>query len=348
MSTLIMKFGGTSVANADAIAQAAGIILKQTATGDGVVAVVSAMGGVTDALTRGVRAAAAGDKSLSRDVAAEILQRTREAAKDLVSSDEDRKAVLTAAEETMVGYLAVCESVHVLAEVTPRVLDRATSCGEPLVAALLAAHLRAQGGSAEAVNPGEVIVTDGTFQNAAPLLAETRARCAERLAPLIAEGTIPVVGGFIGATVDGVTTTLGRGGSEFSAAFLGQADQLVGLPRGQDPVLKRLVHVSEDHLELPPIAGRLYHLPKPNRRRASRIARRGPIGFLHPLSRPRGRSGFCWALVGPFLAGRPFAEKGEGRVSCCHTNHPKTTRLEGSRYAPPKSAGQCQSRRIGS
>ena len=223
MSTLIMKFGGTSVANADAIAQAAGIILKQTATGDGVVAVVSAMGGVTDALTRGVRAAAAGDKSLSRDVAAEILQRTREAAKDLVSSDEDRKAVLTAAEETMVGYLAVCESVHVLAEVTPRVLDRATSCGEPLVAALLAAHLRAQGGSAEAVNPGEVIVTDGTFQNAAPLPAETRARCAERLAPLIAEGTIPVVGGFIGATVDGVTTTLGRGGSDFSAAILGQA-----------------------------------------------------------------------------------------------------------------------------
>jgi len=220
---LIMKFGGTSVANTDAITQVAEIILKQTAAGDQIVAVVSAMGGVTDALTRGVRAAAAGDESVCREVAEEILHRTREAANNLIPSEADRRAVLAAAEETMASYVAVCESVHVLAEATPRVLDRATSCGEPLVASLLAAHLRAVGGAAEAIDPGDVIVTDATFQNAAPLPLETRARCAERLAPLIADGVIPVIGGFIGASVDGVTTTLGRGGSDFSAAILGQA-----------------------------------------------------------------------------------------------------------------------------
>ena len=220
---LIMKFGGTSVANADAIAQVAEIVLKQSATGDRIVAVVSAMSGVTDMLTRGVRAAAGGDESVCRDVADEILHRTREAAESLIPLGAERSGVLAAAEETMAGYLAVCGSVHVLEEATPRVLDRATSCGEPLVAGLLAAHLRAMGRRAEAVNPGEVIVTGNTFQNAAPLPSETRARCTERLAPFLAEGTIPVIGGFIGATVDGVTTTLGRGGSDFSAAILGQA-----------------------------------------------------------------------------------------------------------------------------
>ncbi|MFC2082565.1 aspartate kinase [Candidatus Bipolaricaulota bacterium] len=220
---MIMKFGGTSVANADAIRQVAGIMLRQTANGDRIVAVVSAMGGVTDALTHGVYAAAAGDASVCREVGNDILQRTREAAEDLVPSDEERSEVVTAAKEILASYVAVCESVHVLAEATPRVLDRATSCGELLVAKLLAAHLRALGGSAEAVNPQDVIITDSTFQNAAPMPAETRARCQESLSPLIRQGVMPVVGGFIGASADGVTTTLGRGGSDFSAAILGRA-----------------------------------------------------------------------------------------------------------------------------
>ena len=224
MPLLIMKFGGTSVADADAIARVAAIIMDQQAEGDSIVAVVSAMSGVTDMLTSGVRAAATGSDAVCRDVAEEILHRTREAADKLIpASAAERRSVVTAAEELLASYVAVCRSVHVLAEATPRVLDRATSCGELLVADLLAAHLCTMGASSQVVNPAEVIVTDDTFQNALPLPVETAEHCARHLAPLIAQGVIPVIGGFIGATVDGVTTTLGRGGSDFSAAVLGQA-----------------------------------------------------------------------------------------------------------------------------
>ncbi|MBE0634825.1 aspartate kinase, partial [Candidatus Bipolaricaulota bacterium] len=223
MITRIMKFGGTSVANAEAIAQVASILLEHAAIGNLTVAVVSAMVGVTDALTRGVLAAAAGDDCVCREVADSILGRTREAAVSLIPSEEERASVLANAEATLDGFVAICESVHVLSEATPRVLDRATSCGEPLVASLLAAHLRSLGVAAQAVNAEQVIVTDNTFQNAAPLLADTRERCAEQVIPLMSEGVIPVIGGFIGATVGGAPTTLGRGVSDFSAAVLGQA-----------------------------------------------------------------------------------------------------------------------------
>lgn len=218
-----MKFGGTSVANAEAIARVAAIIQEQAIAGYCTVVVVSAMGGVTDALTRGICAAAAGDESVSCEVANEILLRTREAADSLIPAQDDRAAVMVKAETIIDGYVAVCKSVHVLAEATPRVLDRATSCGEPLVALLLAAHLRSLGAAAQAVKSELVIATDDTFQNAAPLLTETRVRCCEQVIPLISEDVIPVIGGFIGATTDGVPTTLGRGGSDFSAAILGQA-----------------------------------------------------------------------------------------------------------------------------
>ncbi|MBU1049446.1 aspartate kinase [Candidatus Bipolaricaulota bacterium] len=223
MSTLILKFGGTSVADADAIKRVADIVRTQRAAGHRVVAVVSAMSGVTDALTRGVRAAVSGDQSVCRDVAHEILLRTAEACSQLVPSHKEREALLAGARKIMAGYESVCQSVLVLAEVTPRVLDRATACGEPLVASLLAAHLRTLGIESRAIQAEDVVVTDDTYQNAAPLLDETRSRCAHQLAPLIAQGMIPVIGGFIGATLSGVPTTLGRGGSDFSAAILGNA-----------------------------------------------------------------------------------------------------------------------------
>ena len=88
---------------------------------------------------------------------------------------------------------------------------------------ILAAYLRELGYEAEAIDATELIVTDGNFQSANPLPAETRARTTARLGALLDRGGIPIVTGFIGATADGVTTTLGRGGSDFSAAILGQA-----------------------------------------------------------------------------------------------------------------------------
>lgn len=223
MSLIVMKFGGTSVADAEAISHVAAILMEQWASDHRIVAVVSAMSGVTDLLTRGVCAAATGDGSVCRHIAEEILHRTCEVAQQLIASNVARQAVLTAAAYVLASYVDVCQSVHVLAEATPRVLDRATSCGELLVADLLAAHLCAKGCPSEAIHPAQVIVTDDTFQNALPMLPETKAKCSQLLAPLLSRGNIPVLGGFIGATSEGVITTLGRGGSDFSAAVLGQA-----------------------------------------------------------------------------------------------------------------------------
>ena len=223
MSTRVMKFGGTSVADGEAIARAARIASRSTTPRRPAVVVVSAMSGVTDAMTRGILCAAEGDIEESKSVSTRTKERTQEAAEALVPSLEERKRVLDGADEVLARYRAVCDSVAVLGEATSRSIDRAISCGEPLVAALMAARLRAIGCPATAVDPRELIITDDQFQDAAPLLEETKARAGERLAPLLERGDTPVVGGFIGATTTGVTTTLGRGGSDFSAAILGHA-----------------------------------------------------------------------------------------------------------------------------
>jgi aspartokinase/homoserine dehydrogenase 1 len=220
---IVMKFGGTSVADAPAIAQVTGILVRSRVAGDDVVAVVSAMAGVTDALTLGVRQAAAGEMETCRGVARDVEARTRAAADELVASRGAREAILQRTERILEGYLSVCKSVRVLGEATERALDLATSCGEPIVADLLSAALRGRDCEASSVDPRAVVVTDDQFQNAAPLLPETAVRCEEHVLPVIARGGIPVVGGFIGSTLDGATTTLGRGGSDFTAAILGCA-----------------------------------------------------------------------------------------------------------------------------
>jgi aspartate kinase len=94
--------------------------------------------------------------------------------------------------------------------------------GEQMSIRILAAYLRQSGHQAEAIDATELIVTDDNFQNAAPFFALTEEKTAQRLAPLFANSTIPLITGFIGANTQGITTTLGRGGSDYSAAIMGQ------------------------------------------------------------------------------------------------------------------------------
>ena len=111
-----------------------------------------------------------------------------------------------------------------LGEASPRALDAVSSLGERMSVHLLAGALRAGGTPALPVDAAEIVRTDDAFQSAAPDMAETRAaRAGDARAPMLAEGIVPVVTGFIGATADGVVTTLGRGGSDYSAAILGAA-----------------------------------------------------------------------------------------------------------------------------
>src|ERR1700735_2010030 len=105
----------------------------------------------------------------------------------------------------------------------PRPVDEAVATGERLSALLIAAYLNANGTLAEAVNAAEIVVTDAVFGNASPLMEPTRAKARARLLPLLEQGVMPVVTGFNGATADGRPTTLGRGGSGFSASIVAAA-----------------------------------------------------------------------------------------------------------------------------
>ncbi len=221
MTTLIMKFGGTSVGSPAAFRQAADIVSGQARKGKGVVVVVSAMSGVTDSLTHAVLTAAAGDGDRYLDTCIELRRRHVEVVEELIREQQLRAALTTAIDDEIDEFRELCASVRVLGEATSRVMDVAVARGERLSARVLASLLRQEQIRSEAVDAREVIFTDATFQNANPIAEVTRERIGSRLTPLLAADAVPVVTGFIGATADGETTTLGRGGSDYTAAILG-------------------------------------------------------------------------------------------------------------------------------
>jgi aspartate kinase len=217
-----MKFGGTSVGDAARIQSAAQIVAGATAPG-AVVAVVSAMSGVTNGLITAAHAAASGDARAGADLRAALHSQHAAAAEVLIANETER-AQLTAEMERIIDEAAtLCQGTAMLRELTPRALDAISSVGERLSARLMAGALRELGLASAAVEATELIVTDGEHGRAEPLMAETRAQASARLRPLLDAGVVPVVTGFIGATRAGTLTTLGRGGSDYSATILGAA-----------------------------------------------------------------------------------------------------------------------------
>jgi aspartokinase/homoserine dehydrogenase 1 len=218
----VMKFGGTSVGDAARIRGAAEIVAGAARHGE-VVAVVSAMSGVTNRLVEAARASACGDARAGVELR-ESLRAQHAAAIEALISDGAERARLTAEAERIINDAAtLCRGTAMLCELTPRALDAISSVGERLSARLMAGTLEGLGLRALAVEATEVVVTDDEHGQAEPLMDETRVRATERLLPLLAEGTVPVVTGFIGATRGGTLTTLGRGGSDYSATILGAA-----------------------------------------------------------------------------------------------------------------------------
>ena len=223
MKTLVMKFGGTSVGGAPAVAQAAAIVQDQAQAWERLVVIVSAMRGVTDALIQGARTAASGDGQTYASLVTDLRVKHTLAVAELLSDADERTTLLKTLDAYLDEFATFCRSVQVLGEVTPRAMDAISSLGERMNARIVAARLRQMGLRSEAVDATELIVTDRRFQQATPLMDLTRARTQARLLPLLEVGVVPVVTGFMGATEDGITTTLGRGGSDYSAAILGVA-----------------------------------------------------------------------------------------------------------------------------
>jgi aspartate kinase len=220
---LVIKFGGTSVGSADAIRQAAAISKDLRAEGHDLTVVTSAMSGVTDALLQGAQAAARGQLWRFQEIAVGIRAKHADAAAALFADAPTRAALMAPIDQRLTEFSRLAEALGVLGEASPRALDAVAALGERMSIHLLAGAIHSLGSPAVPVEASAVVRTDAVFQGAVPDMTATRALSAEHLGPLLAAGTIPVVTGFIGATADGVITTLGRGGSDYSAAILGAA-----------------------------------------------------------------------------------------------------------------------------
>jgi aspartate kinase len=219
---IVMKFGGTSVGSAERIAQAAQLAVDTANKGHQVVVVTSAMSKVTDSLIAAARQASTGQWN-SR-IRQELFDRHNMVADALVGDDPARHAdVLDALQKRLDRFEKLCFGLSMVHELTPRLLDAISGTGEMLAAPLVAAAITARGKVSKPIDATELVVTTDQYGGAEPLMDETRVKTAARLGPALDRGEIPVVTGFIAATTDGVMTTLGRGGSDYSASIVGAA-----------------------------------------------------------------------------------------------------------------------------
>ena len=217
-SCVVTKFGGTSVGGSQAIARVVEIVRSRLEQRP--IVVVSAMAKVTDQLLQMARAAGSGDRQKALILARECRERHYNTAGELLGTalftqfHGELGAEFEELEELLRGIAAV-------GELTPRTTDHVAAYGEVLSSKLVAAALSSHDIPAEYVDSRDCIVTDETFMRAAPLYEDTNAKLREFVTPLLERGQVPVMGGFIGATRGGVTATIGRGGSDFSAAIVG-------------------------------------------------------------------------------------------------------------------------------
>jgi aspartate kinase len=215
-----MKFGGTSVEDSTAIDRAAEIVCGRLAHSP--VVVVSALAKVTDQLVAMARAAGDGDRESALQLSRAVRERHYNAASELLGSavfgeiHSELETDFDSLDELLRGIAAI-------GELTPRTTDNVLSFGERLSSKLVTAAFRSRGLKAVLVDSRECIVTDDTHTRAVPQMDDTNDNLRARLRPLLEKKRVPVMGGFIGATREGVTTTIGRGGSDFSAAIIGAA-----------------------------------------------------------------------------------------------------------------------------
>ncbi|MFP5236495.1 MAG: lysine-sensitive aspartokinase 3 [Acidobacteriota bacterium] len=225
MNLVVMKFGGTSVEDPAAINRTASIVAGRVAAGKSPVVVVSAMAKVTDQLLRCGAAASQGDRTGALAISSRLRSRHRDTAAALVKDHKDAAELITWIDQKFDQLDEVLRGLAAILELTPRISDLIVSYGERLSSRMIAAAFRERGINAAHVDSREVVITDSQFQKAVPLDDLIEKRAAEKIRPLIDAGKVAVMGGFIGSNEAGITTTLGRGGSDFTGALIGGAMQ---------------------------------------------------------------------------------------------------------------------------
>jgi aspartate kinase len=224
-----MKFGGTSVGSGDALSKALTIVESNKPDWPRMVVVVSALSGATNLLLDSAALASQGKPDAYLQADAELRSRHIAMAKAFIPSGARQNHVKDQINSLIDEFSRLCEAIAILGEATPRALDAIAGLGERLSARIFAAALKERGLAAEAVDAFDLIVTDPQYQSAAPDFSASAKKTKSRLEPLFSEGITPIVTGFIGSTAEGIPTTLGRGGSDYSAAILGtilQADDV--------------------------------------------------------------------------------------------------------------------------
>ena len=219
--TLVMKFGGTSVGSVDALKNAIQIIGDAKKDWDRVVVVTSAMSGVTNLLLDSAASASHGKVDSLAQAAATLREKHFTAVEALIQNSAKRNQVIAEIDHLIFALVDLCKAIAVLGEASPRAMDTVASLGERMSVRLLAAVVDSAGIPAQAVESTEFVITNAHFQNAHPDLNVTTEKTREKLNPIIDKGIVPITTGFIGSTPEGAITTLGRGGSDYSAAIIG-------------------------------------------------------------------------------------------------------------------------------
>ncbi|HWG20961.1 MAG TPA: lysine-sensitive aspartokinase 3 [Terracidiphilus sp.] len=223
MSLVVMKFGGTSVEDPAAILRTAAIVAGRVTSSNNPVVIVSAMAKVTDQLLRCAAAASQGDRTGALAISSRLRCRHRDTACAIVKDAKESAALQNWIDQKFDQLDEVLRGLAAILELTPRISDLIVSYGERISSRMIAAAFCERGIPAVYVDARDVILTDSQFQKAIPIDSAIEKRAAEKILPLVNQGKVPILGGFIGSNEAGITTTLGRGGSDFTAALLGSA-----------------------------------------------------------------------------------------------------------------------------
>lgn len=219
--TLVMKFGGTSVGSAEAMKQVLEILIAERQRWCNIAVVISAMSGVTDMLIESALDAKLGHSDTFHQTAGELRKKHYTVVDELLPDLARKAQVKHEIDHLISDFVNLCQAITVIGEASPRALDAVAALGERLNVRTLAAVLDANGVPAQYVEATQLIVANSEFQAAHPDLEASRSQSRQVLEPLFLQGRIPVVTGFIAATLEGAIVTLGRGGSDYSAAILG-------------------------------------------------------------------------------------------------------------------------------
>jgi aspartate kinase len=223
MNLVVMKFGGTSVQDPAAIERTAAIVAGRVAQGKSPVVVVSAMAKVTDQLLRCAEAASQGDRAGALAISSRLRSRHRDTAAALVKNPAEQRALVTIIDQKFDALDEILRGLAAILELTPRISDQIVSFGERLSSRMVAAAFCEMGINGVHVDSRDVVITDSQFQKAVPQDDIIDKKAAEKVLPHVVAGKVPVMGGFIASNEAGLTTTLGRGGSDFSGAIIGGA-----------------------------------------------------------------------------------------------------------------------------